>query len=772
MQQISIFVSSTFQDMDLERDCLNRYILPKLNEYYNPKGYNVQLIDLRWGVTTDGIKDEKDKEQAILKTCLDVIDNCRPFFIGFIGERYGWIPPIETIDKTIHESTQNKKIFKDSLSVTQLEIEYGIIQKEMFSSSLIFLRTKESYNGLDDSNINLYTGESDKIKALLTKRNHFVQDSFVKSGYKDHVVEYTVPLNYQHISECSPFIDFVYSRLVDLIDDNLKARDGNVLIEDWVTHQALKNYVQDDALVKEILNDITINKDVLIYGTSGSGKTSFTLYLRFLFQYAFSDKIIFYYSPQINGKNQFIQIFREWIGMINSSIQLPNISSIENMWKWFEYAVNESEKHTFIIIDSYDKCEEMMNANFMLSHSPYIHFVLSSSIPLKRWEIFSRLKGKGIPQLSVESASHLIDEICNEYNKRLPDIAKETLLKTRSSNNMDYSASDLKKILTVILNFNKSDFENIRKDKNAPEDSIKNYILKTINEFPKDIIEQSIYVVRKMLDIYTTNDLIPFYLIAISRIGLNESVLANCLGPNFNLTSFSLLRHYLSPYLAPKNILGRWSFSDDNISKVLIDTLPHDEQERLYKLLVLHKVELGLHVFYAIKSHSSLSIINAIKYVLSRKGDSEATYNKLIFSNINDSYQEGKDIVQILHSDAKTYEDTNIEDVLDILVFSFPRACIRGHGTINKTSYFESLLSYIDDLSERNCGELQNKYYYLGIAAMSLAQAISQFTFNESDKLKGIELYNLSLYYFRQCNDNTIGENIEFCYKQILNLKN
>lgn len=53
MQNISIFVSSTFNDMMNERDILVRYVMPELSEYFNPKGIDVHLIDLRWGVVSN-----------------------------------------------------------------------------------------------------------------------------------------------------------------------------------------------------------------------------------------------------------------------------------------------------------------------------------------------------------------------------------------------------------------------------------------------------------------------------------------------------------------------------------------------------------------------------------------------------------------------------------------------------------------------------------------------------------------------------------------------
>jgi hypothetical protein len=43
-------------------------------------------VDLRWGVT----QEQTDNDQA-LDICLKQIDECRPFFLGILGERYGWV---------------------------------------------------------------------------------------------------------------------------------------------------------------------------------------------------------------------------------------------------------------------------------------------------------------------------------------------------------------------------------------------------------------------------------------------------------------------------------------------------------------------------------------------------------------------------------------------------------------------------------------------------------------------------------------------------------
>ena len=86
-QTIRVFISSTFRDMHTERDYLVKYVFPELRERCLRKGIHLVDIDLRWGVT------EKEAEEGkALAICLDEIENCRPFFIGILGERYGWTP--------------------------------------------------------------------------------------------------------------------------------------------------------------------------------------------------------------------------------------------------------------------------------------------------------------------------------------------------------------------------------------------------------------------------------------------------------------------------------------------------------------------------------------------------------------------------------------------------------------------------------------------------------------------------------------------------------
>lgn len=88
-----VFISSTFKDLELERNYLQNEIFPKLELICKAYGATFQFVDLRWGVS-----EEASVDQRALSICLDEIKRCqlispKPNFVVLLGERYGWSPP-------------------------------------------------------------------------------------------------------------------------------------------------------------------------------------------------------------------------------------------------------------------------------------------------------------------------------------------------------------------------------------------------------------------------------------------------------------------------------------------------------------------------------------------------------------------------------------------------------------------------------------------------------------------------------------------------------
>ena len=75
-----IFISSTFSDMQEERDVIQKNVLPKLRHFSRRMGHDVSVVDLRWGISGEDM-DLNETMSKILSVCAEEIDSCLPYFV-------------------------------------------------------------------------------------------------------------------------------------------------------------------------------------------------------------------------------------------------------------------------------------------------------------------------------------------------------------------------------------------------------------------------------------------------------------------------------------------------------------------------------------------------------------------------------------------------------------------------------------------------------------------------------------------------------------------
>jgi len=119
--------------MQSERDLLVKRVFPEIRERLEAYRIHLVDIDLRWGVTR-----EQAENNRVLDLCLDLIDQCRPFFIGILGERYGYVPEVDSGEMwSKHGWLQNHR----EQSITALEILYGVLRTpRMHAQSYFYFR--------------------------------------------------------------------------------------------------------------------------------------------------------------------------------------------------------------------------------------------------------------------------------------------------------------------------------------------------------------------------------------------------------------------------------------------------------------------------------------------------------------------------------------------------------------------------------------------------------------------------------------------------------
>ena len=157
-REIRVFLSSTFKDMDEERRYLVEHVFPQVRQACAHRHVVFTEIDLRWGIT-----EEEAKNGRTVEICLEEIDRSRsspPFFIGFLGERYGWIPTEKDLgdyQKKHADSRYVKRItqaLKEQISVTELEMQYAFLDEGVDKNhARIFLRSRDLTDSIFQENV-------------------------------------------------------------------------------------------------------------------------------------------------------------------------------------------------------------------------------------------------------------------------------------------------------------------------------------------------------------------------------------------------------------------------------------------------------------------------------------------------------------------------------------------------------------------------------------------------------------------------------------------
>ena len=149
---LRIFVSSTFLDMQAERSLLHQFVLPQLQRMARELWVEVELVDLRWGLLGEGA--------AQVEQCLAMASES-DIFLGFLGERYGWVP-------TAEEGGNGS-------SITEMEMMAGALGRvaEMKDRAFFFLRSPYLVRTLPWSVQSKFNtpdeGGQEKLRALKAK---------------------------------------------------------------------------------------------------------------------------------------------------------------------------------------------------------------------------------------------------------------------------------------------------------------------------------------------------------------------------------------------------------------------------------------------------------------------------------------------------------------------------------------------------------------------------------------------------------------------------
>jgi len=166
-ENVYIFISSTFNDMHAERDYLVKRVFPQLSAWCEERRLRLMDIDLRWGVS----EADATQNKRVVQVCLDRIDECRPFFLCFLGQRRGWVPTDGDVnDETrrrfpkLDEKTDERNSYLGNNSVTEMEILHALI--DPMHNGTFFDKTGKAKDGSKVEHAFFFLREPDYLKHL------------------------------------------------------------------------------------------------------------------------------------------------------------------------------------------------------------------------------------------------------------------------------------------------------------------------------------------------------------------------------------------------------------------------------------------------------------------------------------------------------------------------------------------------------------------------------------------------------------------------------
>ncbi|TFH54347.1 MAG: DUF4062 domain-containing protein, partial [Methanothrix sp.] len=264
---VRVFISSTFRDMVEDRNELMSHVWPALRKICRERAVEFVEVDLRWGVT-----EEQSQRKETLRYCLAEIKRCRPFFIGLLGERYGWVPGPEVYSPALLDEENWLKNEVAKRSVTELEILHGVLNDpDMAGRSFFYLRDPKyaQDHGAD------YLAEDDDMASL---------QMALKQQVKSVCQTKTIPLR-EDYADPRALAALVLADLTAAIDDEFPPDDQvpDVWAREERDHDAYAKsrrtefYVGRDAYFDR-LNTFARDGDegcgLTVLGESGGGKSA------------------------------------------------------------------------------------------------------------------------------------------------------------------------------------------------------------------------------------------------------------------------------------------------------------------------------------------------------------------------------------------------------------------------------------------------------------------------------------------------------------------
>lgn len=756
-KHINIFLSSTFQDMQAERDYLKKYILPRLQNKVLQYGMTVHITDLRWGIDTTS-EQEEIREAKVLRVCLDAIKRNRPYFIGLLGGRYGWIPRKERVAQLINSIPEQDRILLPDCSgrsVTEIEILFGALgSSEILPHSFFFFRNPDVYDTIPLKYQSQYLEQDINSKAKLESLQRRIIETCRQNGVDDHIQYYDTIWDAGHecISGLKEFGDNVYSVILnDILKYN--AEFGFISQKEYEQQsfesfviQRLDGFCGRKEIVSFLENfildfdplDINRINGYFLSGFSGSGKSSVfcKVYANLSARQKELRLVLLGHAAGITVDSCDPQkMLYKWIKQLSSLLNVSNESPNANMdlisiFSNLLIRTICAGYKPIILLDSYDSLEfpawgnSGMDFLKKLSFIPYNVPFICTVLPNCVEAVVASRESYRILELELFSkaeALELIDYTLRANVKELPSRMIDMIIsKNRNDGTPAYSSPLwLRMILSVLDEIGDKDFREINREKFDRDDlKITSYLERLIRNFPPEaetLFEQYIDLSCN----YFPPNLVRTSLLfaALSGSGVSEQEI-ECMCPDqWDELAFANFAQWMRTFFRQDPITGRWTLGHNILKEVL-------------------------------KTHSE-TVVSQLRGqyidILSNRLESDNSLRELLYQII-------------IHQDFDSFFK---------LIHMFPNCREEASALLMQTLKKEELLIFINNGIEQYCADAEKCYWIIDLLN-------SYPSYDESEKEFKINFYENAVQQFQRvdllhCNDE-VFENYILLQYELLNM--
>lgn len=564
-----IFISSTFRDMNAERDLFHEQICPDLNEVARMYGESIDVCDLRWGVDTTTLETE-DGAKKVLSVCLDEIEYCMPYMIILLGERYGWIPNAELVDEAV-KSRREFELDELEKSITALEIEYGVLNNQRQKEQTFFY-----FRELEGEPPEDYLAEDEVHREKLL---HLKQRILKLCG--DRVKTYSVRWDAEEkkITGLEKFAQMVTDDILQLMGETWKAYGAMTPYErdqkgQWeFAKQKSDQFIAREHLIKQYTNELESQTSVLaIKGPSGSGKS--TLIGRMAMEMKKSGYLCYpIFCGSTSLSSTAFDVLKYMANILENLLELPSFEmtyqgeGTPNFQEWLEYLEKliqeySKEENTpiCIFIDAVDQLLNGEDRDYLqflpLFTTNYVKFVLSM---LDTFKINRDISIHYLPSLKREDRKSLIRGVLVPTRRSLSDDVIAAMA--------EKAGGDMPLYLSLLISrlemMDEDDFVRINAY-GGGMDAINRKQLEIVNECANDLNQLCVEILKEATRKIGNNlpDIVSKFL-AVSRYGLRERDLEGifkmmCL--EWDALTFARFRKYMSRFFIQRQD-GRLDFA-------------------------------------------------------------------------------------------------------------------------------------------------------------------------------------------------------------------